>query len=41
MNAMIKDLLRLSDEPMYQYILARIEQLEVENAELRGEGYDR
>lgn len=28
MNKTIKDLLRLSDEPMKQYILARIEELE-------------
>lgn len=40
MNRMIKDLLRRSDEPMNQYILARIEQLEAENAMLRGEDHD-
>lgn len=40
MNRMIKDLLRRSDEPMNQYILARIEQLEAENAALRGEGHE-
>lgn len=39
MNLMIKDLLRRSDEPMNQYILARIEHLEAENAVLRGEGH--
>lgn len=41
MNSMIKDLLRRSNEPMNQYILARIEQLEAENAMLRGEQHDR
>ena len=41
MNSMIKDLLRRSNEPMKQYILARIEQLEAENATLRGECHDR
>jgi len=32
MNEFIKDLLRRSDEPMNQYILARIEELEAQVA---------
>lgn len=37
MNQTIKDLLKLSEEPMKMYILARIEQLEQENDELRAD----
>lgn len=37
MNETIKDLLRMNDEPMHQYILARIEQLEEKNARLQWE----
>lgn len=38
MNETVKDLLRRSDEPMMQYILARIEELEKQVAEYTATG---
>lgn len=41
MNETIKDLLRDSEEPMMQYALARIEELEAEVAAYKEAAHDR